>query len=90
MQIEEYDYIEKIAKKVTETNEDALVQDNSILIQFINLKEIEVLSGTSYYVENNQAATLVFEQIVDLRQPQINDYIVPFLMYSSYNQKRPK
>jgi len=25
MQIEEYDYIEKIAKKVTETNEDALV-----------------------------------------------------------------
>jgi len=54
------------------------------------LKEIEVLSGSSYYVENNQAATLVFEQIVDLRQPQINDYILPFLMYSSDNQKRPK
>jgi hypothetical protein len=51
---------------------------------------MEVLSSRSYYVENNNAATLVFEQIVDLRQPQINDYIVPFLMYSSNNPKRPK
>jgi hypothetical protein len=54
------------------------------------LKEIEVLSSNSYYVENNNAATLVFEQIVDLRQPQINDYIVPFLMYSSSYPKKPK